>query len=266
MAERRLHYSTKELISKFSPALTSHFDVYIDSTTLQFNGNRKVDRTLANFMAYEAVLPGTSYELGQVFGDREGITEQYPTKRVYPPIDVSFYVDRDYELIKFFEEWMSLISPNKGIRGTSYRKFNYPNKYETKVIISKFEKEFRYVKSRLNSPGDAGVISQPIQVRYLLLNAYPSNIISLPVSYSQSDVLRTTVTFNYDLYSVQYVEAPGQPFVEIDPPSNDNSVVRGPSGGGSNLSAGINNAALSAEQFQTDRRIPELFGTGGSLF
>lgn len=219
---RKLFYSTRDLIAQFSPSLTSYFDVYVDGSSIN------ADSSKINFMAYEAVIPGSSFELGQVFGDRQGITEQYPTKRVYPPVDVSFYVDSDYNVIKFFEDWMATIQPNLGKRGTSYSKFNYPNTYETKVIISKFEREFRDKGNRLSSEGNTGTYAEPKQIKYTLLNAYPSNVISLPVSYSQSDVLRTTVTFNYDLYSVEYFNSPNSSSNEINKPSEERSLVRGP--------------------------------------
>lgn len=196
VSPRRLFYSTEELIKKFKPSLTSTFDVFIRK---EFSG---VNNEVINFSAYEAVIPGSSFELGQVFGDRQGVTEQYPTKRVYPPVDVSFYVDSDYNVIKFFDTWMSEIS----VKSNNFR-FNYPGGKEgceTDVIITKFEREFRGPKTRLSSSGTAGEIIEPKQVRYLLRNAFPSNIISLPVSYSQSDVLRTTITFNYDYYDIEY--------------------------------------------------------------
>ena len=191
---KQLYYSTDELIKKFKPALTSYFSVFIPRKF----GN--ADNEDVNFLAYEAVLPGTSLETGQVFGDRQGITEQYANKRVYPSVDVSFYIDQDYKVIEFFEQWISTIAPNRGESGNSdsYTKFTYPNKYETDIVITKFEKNFREPSQRLVK---GGVYSMPgNRVEYTLLNAYPINIISIPVSYSQSDILRTTVTFNYDVY------------------------------------------------------------------
>lgn len=196
MPPRRLFYSTDELVRKFKPSLTSTFDVFISKSFSE------IDDEVVNFSAYEAVLPGSSFELGQVFGDRQGITEQYPTKRVYPPVDVSFYVDTQYDVLDFFERWFKQIN-NKS---DNFR-FSYPSGgggYETDVIITKFEREFRESENRLNSRGTAGIVSEPShQAKYKLRNAFPSNIISVPVSYSQSDVLRTTITFNYDYYDFE---------------------------------------------------------------
>ena len=211
MPARRLFYSTDELLRKFKPSLTSTFDVFIDAN---FGA---ADNDIVNFSAYEAVIPGSSFELGQVFGDRQGITEQYPTKRVYPPVDVSFYVDIQYNVLEYFERWFSLIS-----NGQNNFRFNYPKYYETDVIITKYEREFRTGDNktggnRLKDPGNAGSLIEPKQqIKYTLKNAYPSNLISVPVSYGQPDVLRTTVTFNYDYYDIELRSEVGNNSRKVD--------------------------------------------------
>jgi hypothetical protein len=213
-AGSELHIPTVELISRLNPSLTSFFAIYINDRYLRAKGNLfgKAETEDVNFLAYEAVLPGTSFELGQVFGDMQGFTEQYPTKRVYPPIDISFYVNitgigTAYPVITYFENWMQSIFVNKkGTTGTRYGRFNYPDSYECDIVITKFERDLRDKNSRLNSKGNAGVVDLNQKCTYTLRNAYPTNIISLPVSYSPSDILRTTITFNYDYYSYSNVD------------------------------------------------------------
>lgn len=206
----QLHIDTTKLLKRMSPSLTSFFSVHINGS---YGGVSSSD---VNFLAYEAVLPGTSFELGQVFGDRQGITEQYPTKRVYPPIDVSFYVnvkssipefpDKPYPVITFFENWMQQIFELKGTdKNIRYGRFNYPSTYESDIIITKFERDYRDKSRRLLDKGTAGAPQIEEKCSYTLRGAYPTNIISLPVSYSQADVLRTTITFNYDFYSYRPV-------------------------------------------------------------
>jgi hypothetical protein len=192
---KNLWFSTDELIKKFKPSLSNTFDVYIKATF-----GRVINEEI-NFLAYDAVLPGTSYELGQVYGDRQGRIEQYPTRRIYPPVDVSFYIDQDYKVLQFFEQWMAAISPNIGDVEGSYTKFNYPKtvKYENEIVITKFERLFRDPSQRF---AEAGVYDEPkTYVEYTLRNAYPINLISVPVSYEGANILRTTVTFNYDVYN-----------------------------------------------------------------
>lgn len=204
---QELYKKTNELIPSSSiagrglkgllyPSLSSYFSVYI----VDDPSNSKAKDI--SILAYEAVLPGTSFELGQVFGDREGVTEQYPTRRVFPPVDVSFYVNHDYETIKYFEKWVNSISTitDQKVSNASY-KFKYPSTYEKEVIITKYEREFFNETDRLKNNITA---REPKMIlKYHLVNAFPSNIISLPVSYSDPDVLKTTITFNYDRYWIE---------------------------------------------------------------
>lgn len=204
----QLHIDSDKLIRKFNPSLTSYFSVFISNSNF---GDVSSDDI--NIFAYEAVLPGTSFELGQVFGDRQGITEPYANKRVYPPIDVSFYINADYKVSTFFENWMQSICKTKGEESNGsrneldnrYARFNYPVTYKKEVVITKFERDYRDSNARLSTKGDAGVPNIKTKCTYTLKNAFPSNIISIPVSYSQADILRTTITFNYDFYSYQNV-------------------------------------------------------------
>lgn len=196
------HYSTDRLVKKFKPALSNTFDVYINTSQINFKWTGKpVDWNEIHFMAYEAVLPGTSYELGQVYGDRQGRIEQYPTRRVYPPVDISFYIDKDYNTIRFFEAWINAISKNVGNTDNSYVYHEYSDQYETDVVIAKYERNFW-------SGGESNLTIDPSKnnpfpgniVKYTLRNAYPTNLISIPVSYEGTNILRTTVTLNYDVY------------------------------------------------------------------
>ena len=194
----RYHYSTSELISKFKPALTNQFSVFARPPRLNLNGPA-VDPEVVNFMAYEAVLPGTSYELGTVYGDRQGRTEYYPTRRSYPPVDVSFYVDKDYNSIRFFEGWINAISTNKGTSKDSFVTHYYPDEFKGEITIAKFERDFRSPQQRLTSNGIGGARPGSV-LKYTLRNAFPSNLISIPVSYEGVSILKTTVTFQYDVY------------------------------------------------------------------
>lgn len=187
-------------------SLTSVFAVDIKAARIaQLLGFNTSQTQTISLLAYEAVLPGSSYEIGQVFGDRQGVTEQYPTKRVYPPVDVSFYIKNDYEVLRFFDGWMNLVSPLNGnqLIPSSYFKFNYPDVYECDINIVKFERQFRPKEQRLSAKATDGGINDPRTYTYTLKNAFPSSIISAPVSYNQSDILRTTITFNYNRFVVQ---------------------------------------------------------------
>jgi len=169
------------------------------------NYEKRYAETLG-ILAYEAVIPGSSVETGQIFGDRQGVTETYITRRIYPPVDVSFYIQNDYKSIEFFEDWMSFAS-SQNLNSTSLTKFsrlNYPNEYKCNINVVKYERDLRPKPQKLTARGDAGGdINNPTTYTHSLINAYPVNIISLPVSYEQTSLLRTTITFNYDRYFKQ---------------------------------------------------------------
>jgi len=248
---KNLWFSTDELVRKFKPSLSNTFDVYIKDSF------GKVSNKDINFLAYDAVLPGSSYELGQVFGDRQGRTEQYPTKRVYPQVDVSFYIDADYKVLQFFEQWMAAISPNTGSPGTSYTKFQYSDKYEREIVITKFERLFREPNQRLV---ENGVYGPPkTYVEYTLRNAYPTNLISVPVSYEGSNILRTTVTFNYDVYNFKRVND------AIGTDENGGGTVSGPGGDSTSQNAQVSSASqtniLGNTQAELDALQRQAFAT-----
>lgn len=217
-----VNINAQTLLSQMARTMPNHLKEFYDFSK-PMNGFSQLDTI--SLLAYEAVLPGTSYELNQVFGDTQGITEQYPTKKVFAPVDVSFYVDNTYRVLSFFDAWMGMISssPNPGTNSsdiyppnyTTYLKFRYPDTYECYVNIIKFERDLRPSNERVTTgpthKTKKGGINDPKTYTYTLINAYPSNIISIPVSYEQSNILKTTVTFNYDRIYTQQNQ--GKPYV-----------------------------------------------------
>ena len=67
-----------------------------------------------------------------------------------------------------------------------YRRMRYPDSYKCNTLyINKFEKDFRRT------------------MRYQFINAFPKSMSSVPVSYGPADILKVTVSFNYDRYIVR---------------------------------------------------------------
>ena len=66
-----------------------------------------------------------------------------------------------------------------------YRRMRYPDSYKCQTIsITKFEKNF--------GP----------RMTYSFMNAFPKLISAVPVSYGGADVLKVSVSFNYDRYVI----------------------------------------------------------------
>ena len=67
-----------------------------------------------------------------------------------------------------------------------YRRMRYPDSYKCNTLyINKFEKGFKRT------------------MRYQFINAFPKSMASVPVSYGPADILKVTVSFNYDRYIVR---------------------------------------------------------------
>ena len=150
-------------------------------------------------MCSEATLPTSSFATAEVKDNFQGINQQFAHTRLYIDSDFTFYVDRNYNVLKFFEGWMDYISGDddyKGVERTDnhnyYRRFNYPMYRDRKigykcgsVTVSKFDRNF-----------DNNLV-------YEFINAFPKGMTSIPVTYGQTDILRVTVQFAYDRYIVK---------------------------------------------------------------
>ena len=174
---------TKQLVNHFS---TSYPDLG--------NIDTFVERKLG-YLCSEATLPTTSYATAEVKDNYIGITQEFAHTRLYTDMDLTFYVDSDYSILRFFEGWMDYISGGniKGdepaaatdLRPNIYRRFNFPNYYKVQnMTILKFERDYDKV------------------LEYTFVNVFPKGVTSIPVSYGAADLLKVTVSFNYDRYVV----------------------------------------------------------------
>ena len=182
-------------------AQTNHFLVTISSLTPEvesylqsFTNASDVRRFLSErsgILCNDASLPTTSYATAEVKDNFMGIPQQYAHTRVYTDIDFTFYVDEEYTLLKIFEGWMEYISSGSNRlmeqqTKSYYRRMRYPDSYKCNTLyINKFEKNYKRT------------------MRYQFINAFPKSMSSVPVSYGPADILKVTVSFNYDRYIVR---------------------------------------------------------------
>lgn len=148
----------------------------------------------------EAVLPASAYATSEVKDNFMGVTQEFAHTRLFTDIDLTFYVDRDYKVLNFFEAWMNYISGGGeeplSTKPGYYRRFNYPDFYKNKsgIYIKKFERDYKSPEER--------------SITYTLVNAFPKSMASIPVAYGGADLLKVSVTFNYDYYIVSREKAP----------------------------------------------------------
>ena len=68
-------------------------------------------REKMSIMCTEAEIPGTSFETNLAVGHHQGIQEEFPSLRNFPPLNLTFYVDADHVILEVLETWMTFINP-----------------------------------------------------------------------------------------------------------------------------------------------------------
>ena len=187
----------KEKPGKLS--LTNQYQVNFSSLKktitdyLELNGIDNAKEFLsrdAGLLCSDASLPASAFATGEVKDNFMGIPQEFAHTRLYTDIDFTFYVDEDYTLLKTFEGWMEYISSGANPvlsqeRVAFFRRMRYPDSYKCNTLyITKFEKNYKKL------------------IRYKFINAFPKSMSSVPVTYGPADILKVTVSFNYDRYIV----------------------------------------------------------------
>ena len=141
----------------------------------------------------DASLPASAYATAEVKDNFMGVPQEFAHTRIYTDIDFTFYVDEDYTLLNIFEGWMDYISSGaQGEVGSFqkpfYRRMRYPDTYKCDTMfITKFEK------------------NQKRKLRYQFINTFPKSISPIPVTYGAADLMKVTVSFNYDRYILSLI-------------------------------------------------------------
>lgn len=189
--------------------LIRHLTKFTFKNEVGFDLNRFITADLG-LLCCDASLPSSAYATAEVKDNFIGVTQEFAHTRLYTDIDFSFYVDQNYNALRFLEGWMDYISGGNSeelgepAAGSSvdrniYRRFVYPDNYKIDTLsISKFNR---------NALTDVG--RNPV-LAYKFINAFPKSLTSIPVSYGPSEVMKVTVTMNYDRYIV------GKSFIEVD--------------------------------------------------
>ena len=147
----------------------------------------------------EASLPGASLATYDIDNAFHGVSEKFAYRKIYDDrADFTFIVDRTYYAIRFFENWISYISGEDDLKAQTNQRYsyraNYPEEYRTdNLYITKFEKDYPHSKS-------TGKTTDDNLLTYRFIGAYPISIVSMPISYDQSQLLKCTVSFTYLRY------------------------------------------------------------------
>lgn len=209
-----------------SPSVTSQFKV---SLHLTVGNSEKLESWLTksgllqnvteaisyDFMCSETSLPGASFNTFEELGSRQGVIEPFAGNRVYPTFDMTFYVDSQYKTIRLFEEWMNFINPiysyggevipnpdgsayGTAKNGPDFFRMRYPEEYRRIISVTKFERDFHQ-----NPAKPTNNYNNQTTITYRMIDAFPSNITSIPVTYEGSIITKTRVNFEYSRYVIE---------------------------------------------------------------
>jgi hypothetical protein len=190
------------------PSLTSQYICKFDFPTPVKNWTREKGTPfesasdLLSVSCSEAALPGSSLMTHELNNAHTGVTEKHAYRRAYDQVaSFTFMVDHDHTAIKLFENWMSYIvgeqfatTPNIEQPEYFYR-VRYPELYTTDMrnggalYISKFEKDYADTDSKKS-------------LQYQFIKSFPLSIVTMPVSYEASQLLKCTVNFTYSRYTI----------------------------------------------------------------
>jgi hypothetical protein len=237
LTEPRLDAGIDSPLRMFAnPAITSQFRVSLHLSPvsgvpysgLDVSGNAEYNKSLNqwlascellkdplvvnryDFLCSQASLPGSTLLSSNETGSFQGVMEEFPVRRAYSPFDMTFYVDRDYSIIRLFEEWLNFINPVNTKKGVitgskdghgnakdsdNFFRLRYPKQYKRIISVTKFERDF--VKLELNK---MKLKSNLNTLTYRMIDAYPYNISSVPLTYEGSSIAIVVVSFKYSRY------------------------------------------------------------------
>tara|TARA_B100001094_G_scaffold292119_1_gene310994 strand:+ start:37 stop:669 length:633 start_codon:yes stop_codon:yes gene_type:complete len=146
----------------------------------------------------EANLPGSSLATHDVTNDYQGVTEKMAYRRIYDDVlGLTFYVDRNYNVIRLFERWIDYISgitdPGTYKSPFTNQRIAYPKTYKNDIFVTKFERDHYSNESSLRKN----------ILEYTFVQAFPRDITAIPVSYETSQVLKCNVSFSFIRYVVE---------------------------------------------------------------
>jgi hypothetical protein len=202
MSRRPKYYPINTIRSRFQTvALDNKYQVFMEPNLNVYNAaarvgisRRFIDEDLGLYVT-DAVLPGSSFADVEVSGDRQGITERMPFKRIYDDATLTFMVDKDYKVMKYFEAWIQLINPlhgdTDGKADNQVMTLNYPKDYKCTMSVVKFNKDFFHRGGGY--------------VYYCFVRSWPLSISSVPVNYDSGSILKLNVTFRYERYVMENV-------------------------------------------------------------
>ena len=152
-----------------------------------------------SILCTQAEIPGTTFQTDLATGHHQGIVEEFPNLRTFPPLNLTFYVDADMVILETLEKWMSYINPIADKRNlNAYGRFNYPEDYKEIIHLTKFDSD------TIEEPTFPRFNNQAALSTYEFVNVWPVDLTSMRVAYDSSNVLQCSVKFAYDRFFTDF--------------------------------------------------------------
>lgn len=144
-----------------------------------------------NMMCESTVIPGVALETDIVH--MPGETRSMPVLRDYSTMSLSFYVDKNMAVRRFFDRWIASIIDQKT------RKLSYYDDYISTINI-------RTVDVVTADPGFKDNSNKYAAYSVTLFEAYPKMLHDIQVSYSSDQIMTLRVDIEYKYWTTNYSE------------------------------------------------------------
>ena len=213
MAVTKIDEFMQKIGVKGGMSLTTGFDVQFDfksNPECQFD-SKFYDTDVVHMLCDEAQLPNVQSAVGQINGRYLGEgSVSYPHTRIFTDLGLGFLCDAELTPLKFFNEWYEYIYESVSgvhLRGsdgkfksTSGLVPQLKNRSNRLRYMGDYTCTLKIVKTEPNEDSPRG----RAPVTYLLENAYPYSIDSVPLQYGASQLTRVNVNFHYSRHQLIY--------------------------------------------------------------
>ena len=150
----------------------------------------------------QVTLPGLNYNTvaNTIFGE----SREVPYGRLFDPITLSFYVDNDMKIKKYFDSWQ------QSIQNPQTRTFNYYSSYikDIQLNVEDLENKERY--------------------SIMMHECYPKTINAIQLDYASKEVMKLSVTLQYKYWEpMQIAGNDNVNFLNTDLLSESQSIFTG---------------------------------------
>lgn len=165
-------------------ANNSHYDVVISKprvVTSNLFDNNAIEKVM--LFCDQTQLPGLNISTTPI--RTYGEAREMPYDKLFDPVNLSFYIDKEMKIKMFFDEWI------QNIQNPFSRTFTYYRDYVTDIEIITYDMS--------NFP----------RYRVKLFEAYPKTLNAIQMDYNNKDVMKMSVTMQYKYWRSDPIAASG---------------------------------------------------------